>query len=299
MYPGYSPADHEYGKAAEEFGHSAGKMKAQGLEPEYGDLDYKIGQAKGALKKPKTIGEIREEREEMEKRKIREEMEEMEKRNAESAAESESCSGFDNLAKRPKQTNAKTATNGQSSSVKEPETVTAGAQAGGDGEVFFIDTNPTPVNLPGISHQPPKRSVTPEPTEGKKNKKAKKQHDGDLPAGEGFEDIEEEVDARLKEKEEKKTLKEKKKRKRVSDESNVAQIDVDASATTDPAKPTKKKKKTKSEDAVVAVPLPEEINSKKRGAEGEADVDGEGDGQKAKKKVKKPRKSKRRTVDCS
>lgn len=53
MYPGYSPADIEYGKAAGEFGQALGELKAQGVHVEMpaNGPEYKIGQAHGAKRK--------------------------------------------------------------------------------------------------------------------------------------------------------------------------------------------------------------------------------------------------------
>jgi hypothetical protein len=52
MYPGYSPAHIEYGKAASEFGQAVGQMKIRGetWEPANG-TEYQIGQAHGAKRK--------------------------------------------------------------------------------------------------------------------------------------------------------------------------------------------------------------------------------------------------------
>lgn len=53
MYPGYSPADIEYGKAAGEFGQTVGELKAKGVDVEMpaDGPEYKIGQAHGAKRK--------------------------------------------------------------------------------------------------------------------------------------------------------------------------------------------------------------------------------------------------------
>lgn len=50
MYPGYSPADIEYGEASAAMGHSVGKMQAEGQKWELpaDGPEYKIGQARGA-----------------------------------------------------------------------------------------------------------------------------------------------------------------------------------------------------------------------------------------------------------
>jgi hypothetical protein len=52
MYPGYSPAHIEYGKAAGEFGQAVGEIKARGekWEPANG-TEYQIGQSHGAKRK--------------------------------------------------------------------------------------------------------------------------------------------------------------------------------------------------------------------------------------------------------
>ncbi|KAG7002432.1 hypothetical protein G7Y79_00027g061240 [Physcia stellaris] len=88
---------------------------------------------------------------------------------------------------------------------------------------FYIDTNPTPVDLPFGQKKTDKRaSPELEATEEKTLKKAKKAHEGEIPAAPPAgkletEDISAEVDARMKEKEEKRRKKEEKKRKKEAD----------------------------------------------------------------------------------
>ncbi|MCJ1306295.1 hypothetical protein MMC08_009115, partial [Hypocenomyce scalaris] len=163
--------------------------------------------------------------------------------------------------------------------------------AGGENTYFVIDTNPTPVNLPGLSHKPTKRATEdpspPEPVEQKKSKKVKTKHDGELPGATlannaEFEDISEEVDARLKEKEVKRRRKEEKKRKRLSE--GPAGAVVDAASTEAVTEEPKKKKAKKvqgdaGEDGVVT--------KKRHGSDGEDAVSREGQ----KKKRKKSKKS--------
>ncbi|KAI9846059.1 MAG: hypothetical protein M1830_007472, partial [Pleopsidium flavum] len=194
MYPGYSPADHEYGKAAFEYGLAVAAARAEGVDFRPGQdpngPEYVIGQAKG--EKRKTLAQIK----------------------AEKAAASGSRSGSGSDTRnpggpsrnQPMDGNAKDA--GRSS---EP--------ASGDNPYFVIDTNPTPVQLPGMPNGHAKRASTKpapsEPTEETKSKRIKTKHtDSGEETKVEIEDISEEVDARLKEKEEKRKRKEEKKKKR-------------------------------------------------------------------------------------
>ena len=270
MYPGYSPADHEYGRAAEEYGKAAAEAKAQGIELKHPDAEYEIGQGKGV--KRKTLAGIRE-----------------------AQAAKGKASGTDSGSEGPvKQKLTEPATtNGQASTEKGQE-----AMPEGDNPYFVIDTKPTPVNIPGLSLQPLKRSASPaDAVEGKKHKKAKKKHNGDLPKGENSqevktEDISEQVDARMKENEAKRRMKEEKKRKRESEGEAAAaaeepQPSGEPSATAAEVESPKKKKAKKSgEEARV-----DRTESKKRRGEDEGGVEaGEG------KKKKKQKKSKETTT---
>ncbi|KAL8788040.1 MAG: hypothetical protein Q9195_007506 [Heterodermia aff. obscurata] len=194
MYPGYSPADHVYGEAAMQYGSAAAKAKAEGIElAPHGDLEYNIGQAKGI--KRKKLAEMQS------------------AKGSQDSSGSASGSGAD----------APSAPNG-----KKPDSEKSDAKDEVKGDAaqpsFYIDTNPTPVKLPFSSKQP---TSDPEPVEETKAKKAKKAHDGELPAQGKIEteDISAEVDARMKEKEEKRLRKEEKKRRKESDTSNIAAAD--------------------------------------------------------------------------
>lgn len=265
MYPGYSPADHEYGKAAEEYGRAAAKAKSMGIDITHPEVEYQIGQAKGI--KRKTLAGIREA-----------------KAAREAGNGSDAGAGSDEAAE--VEDAMPTTTNGDT--IK-PQEATPLQEATPEDEhpAFFIDTNPTSVNLPGMSKQPMKRSVSPpEPLDGKKHKKAKKTHAGDLPKGEGdqameFEDISEEVDARIKEKEEKRRKKEEKKRKRLS-EGDSAAIADSTDATGEVEKP--KKKKPKRSDCEE---LADRTASRKRTGEDNGGVEDEAGNEKKKRKKSK------------
>ena len=164
----------------------------------------------------------------------------------------------------------------------------------GDNPFFVIDTKPTPVNLPGITTQPVKRSASPPgSTEAKKHKKAKKHHEGEMPKSEDaakveYEDISGEVDARMKEKEEKRRRKEeKKKRKRESRGNQTEAAEVHTTSSDTPAagveaeKPkTKKAKRSNGEQLADRT-----VANKRSGEEIEEAADREG------RKTKKRKKS--------
>ena len=265
MYPGYSPADHEYGKAAQEFGQQWSAAKSQGVEfqPTPDGPQYEFSQAKGA--KRGTLAKIQ----------------------ATKAARGEgtgsgSGSGSD-VAPPP------VATNGTHLSRQRQDVKSEDDEKEGANPYFVVDTNPTPVNLPGISHKPVKRgSSTEAPAEsaGVKSKKAKTKHDGTVPTGSEkrveFEDISGEVDVRMKEKEEKRKRKDEKKRKRESGES------IGLEAVADSEKP--KKKKTKKLEGETEAG--ETVSKKRRGSTGEESLEGEGS-----KKVKKSKKHKEKAGD--
>ena len=262
MYPGYSPADHVYGKAAEEYGKAAAEARAQGIELKHPDAEYQIGQAKGT--KRKTLAGVREEKAAKGK-------------TSDVGSGSGTGSGSEGPVKqKPKQ---QATTNGKSSKEKVEEAIPEG-----ENPYFIIDTKPSPVNIPGMPLQPLKRSASPpEAVEAKKNKKAKKKHDGAMPKGEDTpqvktEDISEQVDARMREKEEKRKMKEKKKRKQDADDGPPAAVEQ-SHAAAEVERPMKKKKTKKSMEE----PLPDQTQSKKRSGEGNGDV-GDGEGKKKKRK---------------
>lgn len=220
MYPGYSPAHIEYGKAAGEFGQAIGQMKAQGIKwenPTNGP-EYEIGQAHGA------------------KRKL------LFKKDRTESTGSEGASNPTTV-----------------EPVKEDE---AKGEEAGETLGFVIDTNPTPVALPGISNKRPLGDES-DSKEKKKDRKKKKSED-DRREKEPVietEDISAEVDARLRAKEEKaKTKKEKKEKKRRRESDG------------DDEKVVKKSKKDRS---------------KKREAEDREDGSADGEGEKKRRKKDK------------
>lgn len=150
--------------------------------------------------------------------------------------------------------------------------------------VFFNDVNPTPMNLERATIKSLKRGSSPDDNnEGKKPKKTKTRHIDDeesSPLAEAeveFEDISQEVDARLKEKEEKRKRKKEKKRKSTDIISDGAA--PDAINIAEGAPRSKKKKKLRhNHDALV-----EASKVKKRSGAGSD----EGQGERRKKKHKK------------
>ncbi|KAL9100921.1 MAG: hypothetical protein Q9163_003757 [Psora crenata] len=138
-------------------------------------------------------------------------------------------------------TNGNNTSNGSSSGEKVAQAARE-FTADGDHRYFVIDTQPMKVDIPSV--QRPKRDTTPpNSTETKRHKKAKRMHEGNLPAGEGFEDISGEVDAKLREKEEKRKRKEEKKRKRESEITQDTTATGPAVSPTETHKPKKKKHK--------------------------------------------------------
>lgn len=264
MYPGYSPADHIYGKAALEAGAAAAAAKKQGIELKPpGDIEYEVGQGKGI--KRKKLADMRA------------------AKGSQGGIGSGSGSGADTPSP---------VVNGHSQDVKTTGTKPAEAKSiEEDAEsaqpAFFVDTNPTPVNLAFATSQPPKRaSPDPEPAEEVKTKKTKRKHNGETPAAPApgqleTEDITAEVDKRMKEKEERRQRKEEekkeKKRKRGTEDSSALAAETSMPAAE--AEKPKKKKSKKSHDTKEA-----EEASKKRPAE---DEEGLVDGEDKKKKRKK------------
>lgn len=268
MYPGYSPADHQYGEAAQEFGAAWSVAKAEGVEfkPRPDGPQYEMAQAKGVKKS--TLAGIR----------------------AAKAARGEGTgSGSGSEAPAARSTSNGATTNGNKEDVKSE-----------DGNPYFmVDTNPTPVNLPGVSHQLEKRTsdtqAPEDPTSHRKSKKVKTKHDGEPTALKEkrveFEDISAEVDARLKEKGEKRKRKEEKKRKRASDEvpDAVAETATEpVEAATELEKPKKKKSKKTGENGEVAG-AESVVPTKRSGSSGD---EAAGESGKKKKKLKKNKEGK-------
>ena len=251
MYPGYSPADHIYGEAADEYGQQVAEAKRKGisLESNAAGVEYVIGQSKLSAK---------------------EQLEEIKKRRKIETAKSREENP-------PSVSNENIQTQGCS--------VESVEQDGDASQLFMIDSNPTPVDVlqgktdatsgskgKNKANDKAKRSVSVQdepvdtsaksiPTDSHKKKKAKVASDEpaevNLPTPAIEEDdITGEVDARHKIKEEKrqktrKAEKEGKKRKRESDVSQPTdKVDVAATESTNVAnverkaeKPKKKKQK--------------------------------------------------------
>ncbi|SLM38355.1 hypothetical protein LPUS_08518 [Lasallia pustulata] len=262
MDPGYSPADPEYGKAAQGYGFAVTGARKEGIDFKPGEdgPEYKIAQARGAMRT--TLAGMR-----------------AAKAAADGANRSGSGSGSE--ARFARGISGGSAFDGQTASVKSED-----AAGNGEDPYFIVDANPTPVNLPGISHKPAKRPTEDrspaEAVEKKKTKKAKTKHNGELPGSAAtnveVEDISEEVDARLKEKEERRRRKGEKKRKRLSAGSTGA---VAEDATTEVVGEKPKKKKAKKAEGNVEAG--EAATKKRHGSDGEAALDGEGHKKKRKK----------------
>lgn len=194
MYPGYSPADHEYGKAASEYGIAVAAARAEGVDFKPGQdpngPEYVIGQAKG--EKRKTLAQIK----------------------AEKLGANGNGSGSGSDTQNAGEPSKNRSMDGNAQDVRR-----SSEPASGDNPYFVIDTNPTPVHIPGMPNGHTKRSSTDralsELTEEKKSKKVKTKHtvSGEETKVE-LEDISEEVDARLKEKEDKRKRKEEKKNRK-------------------------------------------------------------------------------------
>jgi len=261
MYPGYSPAHHEYGKAAFEHGIAVADARRQGIDfdrsKDPNGPEYVIGQAKGDKRRSFTRMKA--------------------EQTGAGGVGSGDGFGFGSDTQNAKEAPQETA--------KDSEGHGAGESAqpvNGGNPYFVIDTNPTPVNVEGLSHGQHKRASA-EPMEEKtKSKKLKTKHaESDEGTNVELEDITEEVDARLREKEEKRKRKEEKKRKRESEGSGVGV--AEASNGVGPSdKP--KKKKTKSGEAHGDVAGEEEIDKKKRRRKSEGEDGAVDEGEKKKKR---------------
>ena len=156
---------------------------------------------------------------------------------------------------------------------------------------FVADFNPIPVDIPDITNRPIKRSSevqSPDETSIKKSKKVKMFHNGDsvkigIDKHVEFEDISDEVDARLKEKEEKKESKEEKKRKRQPEETSTADTEpTEVAVEVDKPKKKSKKSSKKLEDNVEG----DGAIGKKRQVSKDEEKAGQGKKKKKKKKQK-------------
>ena len=271
MYPGYSPADHEYGNAAMEYGKAVAEARAQGIDFSPGmDIDYEIGQARGI--KRKTLEGIKT------------------AKAARDAAENEAMGTGDNSIPVHKskgkrnwdreEVNANT--KGTSAPASAPASNVQEKTSQDDSAIFSLDPKPTPVNLTkmrnGFSHDeaPLTEKNADEVSKEKKSKKRKTTHQGPLPEAPQFEDISAEVDARMKEKEEKRKQRElnraqkklEKKRKRESGDSAVSNGVEEIAAMDAPvetaAKPKKKRSKKAKNDGEINDESPKKRVSEER-----------------------------------
>lgn len=260
MYPGCPPKDHEYGKTTGEYGRVAANARAQGEIFKPAGVDHEVGQGKSVKRRKLSHNKA-----------------------TKAAKENVSgCSlGSGSGSAATKGANEPAVINGQASHGQPAEGIAEERNSH-----FFIDTEPSPVNLPGVPYRPSKRSSSPpEPTDANKTKKHKMKHDGDLPESTEtncveLEDISAEVDARMKEKEERQKKKERKRKRNT--EGSSALVDNEASAAVEADKPKKKRSRKSSGD----VPLDAIILKKRRGEDGEDAAGAEG---KAKKKRRKSR----------
>ena len=240
MYPGYSPADHEYGQAAMEYGKAVAEARAQGVDFKPGmDLAYEIGQSKGDRKK-KLEG-------------IRDAKAGMDKAENEAMGAGDKVEEVDggNGKRKGGPDDSGETVNGTAGSTKPAEGVNGTAnEPQDDTPVFSLDANPTPlkpfqtlsngISKDSSSQLPDQQQTSENPPKAKEkpSKKLKTSHPGPLPEAPQFEDISAEVDARLKEKEKKrkereeKKSKKEKKRKRESGDSEVVVAADGATAAT-------------------------------------------------------------------
>lgn len=300
MYPGYSIKEHKYGEAAERFGNYAAEAKRKGEEIKPEGIDYKLGQSK-ALSSLK--------------------LEQMRaKMAAKMAAQKGGGLASESTPADSTSTEKKVRFSDVSQETAKPE-----------GQMFFMDSKPTPVDLPTTLNTSRKRKESsldaepaPEPVEAQPSKKARRDHVDhandphdanedanamdttsqihDKPeqaAGNiqvEYEDISDEVEKRMQDKEEKRKRrdqsKEKKKRKRDSEGSTAGA--VEGIATTEVEKPKKKKTKSKTTENGDAVG---KVSSKEDTAMGDGDIiEGEnaepsGSVDKPKKRIKKAKAS--------
>ncbi|KAL8899173.1 MAG: hypothetical protein Q9192_001711 [Flavoplaca navasiana] len=291
MYPGYSIKEHKYGEAAERFGNYAAEAKRKGEEIKAEGVDYKLGQSK-ALSSLK-----------------------LEQMRAKMAAQKGGGSASESALADSTSTEKKVRFSDVSQETAKPE-----------GQMFFMDSEPTPVDLPTALNTFRKRKEssldaepTPEPVEAQPSKKARRDHVGHVnephDANEGakardttsqindkpeqaagniqveYEDISDEVEKRMQEKEEKRKRKdqpkEKKKRKRDSEGSTAGA--VEGAATTEVEKPKKKKTKSKTTEDGDAVGR---VSSKEDTAMADGDII-EGENAEPSGSVYKPKKKKK------
>ncbi|KAL8822411.1 MAG: hypothetical protein Q9191_006851, partial [Dirinaria sp. TL-2023a] len=291
-YPGYSPTHHIYGEAAPDAGTCTAPARAQGVELQpTNSLNHRPGKGKGV--KPKMLAGSRDTEDKKEEAGIGADPRtdasvtgvngKHKKRRFSEAKPADlkpgqNVSESDVQQERPKTTEkipldlklagVLSGSDGQSRKPKPAKTEpTVSKDSDFSSEsaqpALFVNTNPTPVNLPLNTRRSSKRtSPDAEPSENSKPKKVKKDHEGETPAPPApgqveLLDITAEVDARMKEKEERRKRKEEKKRKRESGESSSA-LAGGTNGVLEVEKP-KRKKSRKLEDAKAS-----EDTSKKR-----------------------------------
>ncbi|MCJ1467734.1 hypothetical protein MMC07_006359 [Pseudocyphellaria aurata] len=318
IYPGHAPDNHEYGKAAQGYDTFAAATRARDVDIKHPDLEDEIGQRRGT--KRTKLGGIREATNVqyggLGIRGARDapfglgsnSMTTSELHLKDQAkgknAKGDTVANGDNpcfvigvdptaanptgqMHKSPKRSASPTEPLEQEKpkkAKKQHKKTTEEMVA--NGERYAIDVNPAPVFPAGPTHKSPKRSAHPtEPLEQEKPKKAKKKHKGALTKGTDiptieFEDISQEVDARMKEKEAKRKRNQEKKRKRVSDDSPVALVESSDDAEVEPLR---KKQLRKSEDKVL---VDRSISKKRHDAN---DDEGQGEGKKRRRKKTKDR----------
>lgn len=260
MYPGYSPADHIYGEASQEFGSQVAEIRKKGMDwkPEGNGPEYVVGQSK--------VSE-------------RQQREQYQKQRSMSAQSETTLSGEP----------AKQAEKDKSE----------------DTPLWFVDPNPTPINVADKASKKGKRRVSFRDDDEVNNhqethkKKKTKSSDPDSKTPEPVEqdDISGEVESRLEKNEEKRKKKEDKKRKREEGDSSLLaeETGIETVKTDKP-----KQKKHKAQEPVIAVEAQsgveekagkkeKRLKTKRENTEESADgVNGDvDDGEKRKKKRKK------------
>ncbi|KAL8859942.1 MAG: hypothetical protein Q9178_003490 [Gyalolechia marmorata] len=261
MHPGYSIEEHKYGEAPQRSDNYAAEARRNGEETKPQGVEYKAGQSKALSSL--TLEQIR--------------------------ARKAAWNGNDSRSRSASDSGPANATSAEPSTSRKKVRFSDMSQDASKrgGQMFFMDSEPTPVDLPTTLNPSHKRKEpssdhesepTSESVETKASKKAKKSHNHhpidmddtkkDAKAMKSstkdtseqapqevqieYEDISAEVDKRMKEKEEKRkhkdSLREEKKRKRNSEASTTGA--VEDTPIMDVEKPKKKKKKSRtSEDA--------------------------------------------------
>ena len=218
MYPGYSPKDHEYGKAAQEFGKQWSEARKKGIEFDTGPdgAEYEFGQSKASKKRR---------------------LNENDRANGTAT----------NLQSSGEETDTKPVV------AQTTDTKPAAAQTTDKDPLFFFDSKPTPVK--GLdktteANQSSTDSTSASEPASKKPSKLPKAEKMNTVTEDGkpvieFENIDREVDARLKLKADAQKNNKDKKRKRESAASTKILPEVDASEEMPPEKKAKSKKKKK------------------------------------------------------